>query len=123
MSNLNWMLNRIYFMDKDSLVVVAGDFNIVGMKKTKFLSNKFNLTKALRKDMATHRKGGNLDKIWTNLETTSIELIQGLEEISDHSLIQVRLRISEAVKRKLPHKKSHSIQVSTSKELCFRTDK
>ena len=62
MSNLHWMLNIIFFMGKDFLVVVAGDFNIVGMKKNKFLLDKYNLTKALREDMATHRKGGTLIK-------------------------------------------------------------
>ena len=35
--HLKWLLTRIFFIDKDSLVVVAGDFNNVGMSKSDFL--------------------------------------------------------------------------------------
>ena len=32
-ANLHWILSRIFYMDKKSLVIVAGDFNVVSMKK------------------------------------------------------------------------------------------
>ena len=41
---LKWILWRILQMDKLSKVVVAGDFNRIGMKDTKFLKNHFHLT-------------------------------------------------------------------------------
>lgn len=41
---LQWHLKDIFSIDKDSLVVVTGDFNIVGMKKSDFLEREFKLT-------------------------------------------------------------------------------
>ena len=41
---LKWILYRIFLIDKYSKVVVAGDFNRIGMKETKFLESHFHLT-------------------------------------------------------------------------------
>ena len=46
---LRWFLNRIFFIDKDSLFVVAGDFNKVGMSKSKFIENYYHLTAVISK--------------------------------------------------------------------------
>ena len=73
---------------------MAGDFNVVGMRISKFLTETFNLTAALDESVATHRKRGNLDNLWTNLQIASVELVSDLKEISDHSLIFTRLRIN-----------------------------
>lgn len=67
-------------MDKKSLVKVAGDFNLVGMKKTKFMKKAFKFTAALNESIATHRKKGNLDNLWTNLQITSLELVSDLKK-------------------------------------------
>jgi endonuclease/exonuclease/phosphatase family metal-dependent hydrolase len=40
---LKWVLTRIFFIDKESLVVVAGDFNKLGMSKSEFLESHFHL--------------------------------------------------------------------------------
>lgn len=45
-----------------------------------------------------------MDNVWSNLEITSTELIEGLDGITDHSVISVKLRIDENVKRIIPHK-------------------
>ena len=105
--HLKWFLTRIFFIDKDTLVVVAGDFNKVGMSKSEFLEQHFKhfkLTPAVGKQQATHKLGGHLDNYLTNIPVTKVELINGLDHISDHTLIQVTLRISEDIERTLPYK-------------------
>ena len=69
---LSWILTRIFFIDKDSLVVVAGDLNKVGMKKSDFLENHFRLTPVIPKGYPTHKLGGHLDNVWTNISTTDV---------------------------------------------------
>jgi hypothetical protein len=68
---------------------VAGDLNKVGMKKSDLLTKRFNLTPALDSSQATHKKGGHLDIIWTNLEISGKEIIEGLNEITDCVVIIV----------------------------------
>lgn len=68
------------------------------------LTDDYDLTRVLSDNMATHSKGGKLDSFWTNLEVTSTVIISELSEISDHSLIAVKLKIGKDVKRTLPHK-------------------
>ncbi len=41
---ISWILYRIFEMDKDSKIVVAGDFNQIGMKRCQFIEDKFKLT-------------------------------------------------------------------------------
>ena len=73
---LKWILYRIFLISKDSLVVVAGDFNKAGKQKSKFLVEKFGLTKLVPDGMATHNKGNELDGVWTNMQVArSPELI------------------------------------------------
>ena len=100
---LKWVLYRIFLNDQNSKVVVAGDLNKIGMKQTDFLHNLFKLKAVLSKEQATHKLGGHLDNIWTNLQVTSTELIGGLK-ITDPALISVKLRIDENFNRTLPHK-------------------
>jgi hypothetical protein len=73
--NVRWMLFRIFNIDKESSVIVSGDFNKVGMKKTAFIEQAFNLTRLLDDSQATHRLGGTLDNIWTNLPVTNFQLV------------------------------------------------
>lgn len=60
--------------DKDSKVVVAGNLNKIGVKNSDFLTKSFNLTPALDSTQATHKKGGHLDNIWTNLKISEQKL-------------------------------------------------
>ena len=83
---------------------MAGDFNVVGMKKTNFMKEAFKLTAALDESIAMFRKWGNLDKFWTKMQIKSLELVSDLKEISDHSLICVKLRINDNTSRKLSYK-------------------
>lgn len=91
-------------IEKNAKVVVAGDFSRIGMKDSKFLEEHFHLTAVLSPEKATNKLGGHLDNVWTNLTITGSEIIDNLDEISDHSLINVKLRIEETVKRGLPYK-------------------
>ncbi len=73
---LKWHITDIRSIDKDSLIVVAGEFNLVGMEIAEFLERKFRLKPVLSKHQPTHRLGRHLDNIWTNFPTTKVEIIQ-----------------------------------------------
>ena len=51
--------------------MLVGDLNKIGMAKADFIEKQFNLTPVLSKDHATHRLGGHLDNVWTNIPVTS----------------------------------------------------
>jgi hypothetical protein len=44
---LKYVLYRIFLIDRESKVVVAGDLNKLGMKKIRFITDHFHLTAAL----------------------------------------------------------------------------
>ena len=74
------------------------------MAKADFIEKQFNITPVLSKDHATHRLGGHLNNVWTNIPVTSAVSTEGINFISDHSLIQVKLKIGKEIKRYIPHK-------------------
>ena len=46
---LQWHLKDTLSIDKDSLIVVAGDFNSVGLQKSEFLEKEFKMTTVISK--------------------------------------------------------------------------
>lgn len=94
-------------IDKDSQVVVAGDFNKVEMKKSEFLENEFLLKPAISSDKSTHKSGGHLDNFWTNIDTSQAHFIENLDSLSDHALfiitstLEVKSNVAYPTKTKL----------------------
>lgn len=98
------MLTRINFLDKNSLVVVAGDLNRIGMERCEFLEKEFLLNPVISKEQSTHKKGNHLDNVWTNIPNAKVTLKNGLDHISDHAIFMISARIGEDVKRTIPYK-------------------
>ena len=95
---IKWILHRIFKTDPKSSVVLAGDLNRIGMAKSDFIEKEFQLTPVLLKTDPTHRLGGHLDNVWTNLPITGTVIHSGLDHITDHSMISVKLFISKEVR-------------------------
>ena len=91
-------------MDNNSLIVVAGDLNRIGMERCEFLEKEFLLTPVISREQPTHKKGNHLDNVWTNIPGANSVLKNGLDHISDHSIFMISARIGEDVKRTLPYK-------------------
>ena len=104
-------------------MVVAGDLNKVGMKRCDFLKNVFHLTPVLKKGKSTHCDGWHLDNLWTNIDCTSVHLVEYLNHISDHTMLQVTLRIGGEIKRSLPYKEqAFNCQADVRKAISTNSD-
>ena len=88
----------------NSLIVVSGDFNLIGMEKCESIEKEFLLNPVRNNQQATHKKGNHLDNVWANIPVTKTELVTGFDHLSDHALFKVSVRIGEEVKRTIPHK-------------------
>jgi hypothetical protein len=75
---IKWILHRIFRTDSKSSVVLAGDLNRIGKAKSEFIEKEFHSTPVLQKTDPTHRFGGHLDNVWTNLPTTGAVINSGL---------------------------------------------
>ena len=69
-------------------VIVAGDFNAMTSRAREICSSKG--LKSLINDTPTHRLGGMLDQIFTNIPSSEAELSD--TELSDHKLIKVQFK-------------------------------
>ena len=100
-----WILHRIFKIDAQSKVIIAGDLNRVGMKKCAFLESQYQLKPSIDSDTATHKLGGHLDNVWSNLTVTATKLVNQLDFISDHSLFEIKFLVEKEVSRKIPDTK------------------
>jgi hypothetical protein len=98
------MLGRIKLMDKNSLIVVAGDLNRIGLERCQYLEKEFLLTQVISREQPKHKKGNPLANVWTNIPGAKAVLKNGLDDISDHFIFMISARIGEDVKRTLPYK-------------------
>ncbi|KEJ83059.1 hypothetical protein OXYTRIMIC_112 [Oxytricha trifallax] len=90
--------NRLVFMIKSlkkkcqrQRIIVMGDFNFPIKDKGKIL-NKEGLKESIPEGVETHKKGSQLDQIYSNVETINWETWQ--LRLTDHKLIQVNIRIN-----------------------------
>jgi hypothetical protein len=69
--------------------VVADDCNKIAMEKFKFVEDKFGLQRIIPDNVPTHFNGNTLDSLWTSLKVTSCTLVDGLKEVTNHSMIKL----------------------------------
>lgn len=86
--------------DPEAKIIVIGDFNLEGMKKTQFLL-QMGLKQIVQQGEPTHRQGNTLDQIWTNLEVASAQTIT-MDGISDHKIVLANLVLKGVAYQKKP---------------------
>ncbi len=66
--HLKWFLLSIFLVEHALLIVVAGDFKTIGMKKSDFLFTNFYLNPVLGKEKAIYKLGGHLEIFCLNFK-------------------------------------------------------
>jgi hypothetical protein len=80
-------------IEKDSLVVVAGKFLRVGIKKLNLKKKSSTFKPATSGEKSTHKSGGHLDNFWTIIDIIQAYFIEKFHYLSRHALFIITLNI------------------------------